>query len=476
MWDFAMSFKSIHGFIICSLLLILTACSDTDKEKELVDLFTTASQDLITINFPAGTTEDIISINTFVDYEIEGLKSNGVDVIPITDNIVWSLSAGAASTINQNGRLSSGPVAEVVTITAKVGVLTATLSVTVSAAKFDKVIKLNGTPVFINMCQSQQIKPIGSYLNDDGTEEIRPVDNTIINTITWIIRNEDNTPSQRALIKTNNSLTELQALETGDVIIQAEAMSLSSGKIITSVPFNQALDHNLNSLKLCLRSETDLAACTLSNIDIVENTVTSLMTVGNYQAADGTTFDQNISAYSKWGIDNTSNATIAFSADRQQLNVTGITPDTTANITAACGNIEQTVLDSDIENGVVLDIPVTCASGNINCLHSTAAINVVSITVTSLSVTANGLALVDDTPLVLSTAPATIVLVVTANFSDGSSQDITTDTSVIYNNRSDQVITGISGSPGEYTVLTAGEADIQVAFQSQTFIAKITIP
>ena len=176
------------------------------------------------------------------------------------------------------------------------------------------------------------------------------------------------------------------------------------------------------------------------------------------------------------GIDNTSNATIAFSADRQQLNVTGITPDTTANITAACGNIEQTVLDSDIENGVVLDIPVTCASGNINCLHSTAAINVVSITVTSLSVTANGLALVDDSPLVLSTAPATIVLVVTANFSDGSSQDITTDTSVIYNNRSDQVITGISGSPGEYTVLTAGEADIQVVFQSQTFIAKITIP
>ena len=80
------------------------------------------------------------------------------------------------------------------------------------------------------------------------------------------------------------------------------------------------------------------------------------------------------------------------------------------------------------------------------------------------------------TPLVLSTAPATIVLVVTANFSDGSSQDITTDTSVIYNNRSDQVITGISGSPGEYTVLTAGEADIQVVFQSQTFIAKITIP
>ena len=141
-----MSFKSIYGFLICSLLLILTACSDTDKEKELVDLFTTASQDLIAINFPAGTTEDIISIDTFVDYRIEGRQSNGIDVIPITDNINWSLSAGAISAIDQNGRLNTGSVAEVVTVTAKFGVLTATLDVRVSAAKFDQVITLNGEP------------------------------------------------------------------------------------------------------------------------------------------------------------------------------------------------------------------------------------------------------------------------------------------------------------------------------------------
>ena len=476
MSDFAMRFKSIYGFITCSLLLILAACSDTDKEKELVDLFTTASQDLIAIDFPAGTTEDIISINTFVDYRIEGLKSNGLDVIPVNDNITWSLSAGAVSTIDQSGRLSSGPVAEAITVTAKVGILTTTLGVTVSAAKFDQVTGLNNTPVLVNMCQAQQIKPIGSYLNDDGTEEIRPVDNTVINTITWIIRNqEDDTPSQRAFIKTENNLTELQALETGNVIIQAKATSLSSGDIITSVDFNQTLDHNLNSLKLCLSSETDLAACTFSNTDIVEQAVVSLMAVGNYQATNGTTFNQNISAYSKWGIDN-SNMTIAFSADRQQLDVTGNTQGDAANISVACGNIEQTVLNSEIENGVVLDVPVTCASGNINCLGSSATINIVGTTVTSLAVTANGLALVDDTPLVLSATPATIVLNVTANFSDGSSQDVTTDTDVVYNNRSAPVIIAISSSPGEYTVLTAGDADIQIIFQGQIFIAKITIP
>lgn len=472
-----MYFKSIYGLIICSLLLVLTACSDTDKEKQLVDLFTTASQDIVAINFPADTTEDIVSINTFVDYSIEGLKSNGVDAIPISDNITWSLSDGAASTIDQSGRLSSGPVAETIIITAKFGTLTTSQSVFVSAAKFDRVIQLNDTPVQVNMCQAQQIKPIGSYLNDDGTEEIRPVDNTVINTISWIIKNqEDDSPSQRALIKTENSVAELQALETGNVIIQAQATSLSSGSIVTSVDFNQTLDHNLNSLKLCLRSETDLAACSLSTTDIVEKAVISLMAVGNYQASDGTTFNQNISALSKWGVDNSSNATIAFSTDRTQLDVTGNTADTTANITVACGNIEQTVTDSQIQNGVVLDTAVSCADGNINCLHASAVINIVTTAITSLDVTANGLSLDHNTPLALSSTPATIVLKVTANFSDGSSDDITTDNNVIYTNRSNLVLTDIAGSPGEYTVLRPGEADIQIEFQDQLFIARISIP
>jgi len=57
----------------------------------------------------------------FVGYRIEGLKENGVDVVPVSDNII----AGAASSIDQNGRLNSGSVTEIVTITAKLGVLTA---------------------------------------------------------------------------------------------------------------------------------------------------------------------------------------------------------------------------------------------------------------------------------------------------------------------------------------------------------------
>lgn len=478
-----MNFKSIYNFFICSLLTIFTAmlmaCSDAEKEKELVDLFTTASKDLIAINFPSATTEDLISINTFFDYEIEGTTSNGVDVIPVDGNISWSLSDGAISAIDQSGRLNSGNVAENITITAKFGVLIATQDVRISAAKFDQVIQLNTTPVTINMCQKQLIQPIGSYLNDDGTEEIRPVDNTVINTITWLIRNqEDDTPSQRAFIKTENSLTELQAFDTGDVIIQARAKSLSSGNIVTSTDFNQTLDNNLNRIKLCLSDETDLATCVFSNADLVEDATTSLMAVANYQAGNGSTFDKNISALSKWGIDNSSNASIVFSADRQQLDITGNTANSTATISVACGEIEQTVLDSEIENGVVLGTAVTCDSNNINCLRTSASINIINQTaLTSLTVTTtNGVSLIDDTPLVLNIQPVTIPLNVTANFSDGSSQDITADTNINYDNLTATIIADIINTPGTYTVLSDGNAEIVITFQTETFTAKITIP
>ncbi|VAW71336.1 hypothetical protein MNBD_GAMMA10-1399, partial [hydrothermal vent metagenome] len=324
-----MNFKSAYSFILYSLLLILTACSDSDNEQELVDLFDVASLDIIDINFPAGSTEGTISINTFFDYTLEGTKSNGVDVIPITSNTRWSVSEGAASTIDQNGRLSAGPTPDTITITAQVGSLSTSTVVNISAAKFHKVVGLNATPVSVNMCQTQQITPMGEYRTDDGTvdgvieDPPRAVDSNAINTITWIIKNAaGDSPSQSALVVTQNNITELQAFETGDVVIQAQAISQFNNELITSADLAKILgqelelNNNLNSIKVCLESETDLSTCTLDSTDLAQNNTLSLISIGNYQAADGSNFDTNISAYSKWGTDNTSNATIALSADR----------------------------------------------------------------------------------------------------------------------------------------------------------------
>ncbi len=125
----------------------------------------------------------------------------------------------------------------------------------------------------------------------------------------------------------------------------------------------------------------------------------------------------------------------------------------------------------------MLNEPVTCASGNLNCLRSTAAVNVISqVKLNSLSVTANGAALVDNTPLILTIQPITITFNVTANYSDGSSQDVTTGKDTTYNNTGELVIIEIFGSPGAYTVLGDGNAEVQITYQGLTFTAKITIP
>ena len=471
----------INGFIT-GFLLLLSACSDSEKENDLVDLFTVASLDLVEISFPADN-ETLVSTGTFVDYHIEGLKTGGTETIPVTDNISWSLSEGASSTIDQNGRLTTGTVAEQVTITAKVGYLTTRLEVTVSSAKFDRVVQLSSTPVSVNMCQAQNLKPVGRYVNEDGTEEIRAVDNTVINSITWLIRNqEDDSPSQRAIVKTENSIARLQALEAGNVIIQAQAKSLYSGTIVTSADFSQTLDNNLISLKLCRKTDSDLAGCTLSSADILENEVLAIMAVGEYQAADGSRYRENISALSKWGIDN-SNAGIALSADRQQLDITGIKTGASAVVSAACGKIEQTITDSDIKNGVVLDVPVTCATSSTACLRTDATINIrgtvtldsLTVTVRDTQQTVNETQLVDNTELVISNRPIDLIFRVTANYSDGSSSDVTADTATVYNNITPLVISEIQNSPGEYLVLGTGIAEIQITFESQGFTARINL-
>lgn len=468
--------KTVAGLLISAALLFLTACSDADKETKLVDLFTAASLDIIEISF-TDSAESIVSIDTFVDYTIEGLKSNGVDAIPVAENTVWSVSEGAASTIDQTGRLSTGSIAETLTITAKVGELTATFDVMVSAAKFDQVVMLHSETVTVNMCQSQVITPIGSYLNDDGSEEIRPVDNSIIGTITWLIRNqEDDAPSQRAFIKTENNQTRLQAYETGDVIIQAQAQSVSSGTTVTSVDFAQTLDNNLNSIKLCRQSDTDLAACTLSDPEVEENGVLALQAVGNYQASDGSTINQNVSELAKWGTDDDSVLELAFSTDRQQMDVTGLSADESADVSVACGDIEQVVSDSDIENGVVLPLAVTCVNGSLTCFADDALIDVVAVTLTSLSVRVNDLIMVDNSTLELASRPSTIIFEVEAVFSDDSTEVITTDTDTVYSNLTIGVITNIANVPGEFTVLSSGLAEVEITYQGQSFTARIDIP
>lgn len=477
-WGFAMNSKILHRCLLLCLLVLLNACSDTENETNLINLHTTANQDIISINFPADT-ETIISISSQYYFGLQGVKSNNIDTVDIVNDIQWSLSDEAVSSIDQNGLFTASATAELITLTARFGIFTESINISVSDAQFDQVIQLNdGGTISIDMCQSQTFKPVGRYVDGNNNDEIRPVDSNIINTIEWIVLDQaTNTPSQRAYIETLNNQATLQALADGDLIIQAKAFSDFAGIDVTSIDFSQQITANINSLKLCKSTDTDLATCNVSSAIVEKDKVLSLISVANYQAQDGSNFNENISANSKWGIDNSANATIAFSANRQQLDITGKIEETSAVVSVACGDIDQPIDSIDITQGVALDSDVSCNIGS-NCQSASVSIAIDQLTVSALIVSANGTDLTSTETLILDTRPDEITLITTALYSNNSQQDITSDSELVYSVTAGNniVIEEISGSPGVYTVLANGTAEIKLDYRGETFYAVISIP
>ena len=473
-----MNFKMLYKFILISFFLFLNACSDPENETNLVNLYTVASLDIISIDFPADTTETVISINSQFDFDLQGLQSNGVDLINITSNVEWSLSDGALSTIDQQGNFTASPSAETITLTAQFGYLTQSIEIRVSSAKFDQVIQLDAQTLSVDMCQSLNIKPIARYVDEGGNDEIRSVDSIIINTIEWIIRDQvDNNLSKRAYIETSDNQASLHTLAAGNLIIQAKANSVFQNTLVTSADFNQTVGNTLNEIKLCRSSDTDLSSCSVTSAAIEPGEVLSLISVASYQATDGSSFNENISKNSKWGIDNVTNASIALSADHQSLDITGNIENSSATVSVACGDIAQNIDSVDISQGVTLSSSVSC---DVNCLSSSALVSINALSVTSLDVTANNINLVDNVSTSLDAAPAEIALVVTANYSNASSEIITNDSSLVYTiitlDGQSATIEEKTGSPGVFTVLSNGTAKIQLDYQNETFIVLIEVP
>lgn len=479
-WDCAMNFKLICKTTIASLLAILVACSNESNESHLVDVHEVANEDIIAINFLLDMPETVLSINSEFEFILQGLKSNGRDLVTISDDVSWSISDDARSKIDQKGNFTAGSVAENITLTAKLGFLTASINIMVSSAKFDQVVQLSEQSFDISMCRSQAFEPIARYVDENNNEEIRPVDSSIIDTIEWIILNqEDNSASQRAYIETSNNKAVLNTLSAGDIIIQARAISLVSNADVTSVDFNQTVSNMLNSIKLCRSSDADLDSCSLTSASFEKDQVLSLSAVGNYQAQDGSNINANITKNSKWGISDTLNATGAFSnaTTREQYQITGVTEASVADVSVACGDIDQSIDNDDITQGVSLDSTLSCSA--INCLNASASLSITNLSVESFEVSANDIDLSDDESVPLDERPDTITLIVTANFSNDTSRVVTSDSILIYDIIDIDSITVIeeeSGSPGVFTVLDPGTAKIQITFRGENFIVLIEVP
>jgi len=471
-----MSFN-IFKIVLLAVSIFLCACSDTENENALVDLFTAANQDIVAISFP-DSTATVLSINAEYNFNLQGLKSNGLDFVPINKDVIWSVSDNSQSQIDNTGHFIAGVIAEEVTINANFGHLNSTFLINVSAAKFDKIVALNDSDISIEMCQTQQLTPIARYVDDNGNEEIRPLDSTLINSINWLVSDSLDTPSQKAVIKIENQQTFLTALSSGNIQVQASALSLASNVQNVSALFDVNMGNGLLNLKVCRSSDSDLNSCGMSSINIEQATLASITAVGRYALADGSNTEENITAASKWGLDNSNNISITHAAGLKQLDVTANTANTTSNISVACGDVVQNIQNIDVSKGVVLNEAVSCNSGDINCLQSSVSVSVDALAVTSIEVSANNLSLNSNQVLTLQNRPLEIVLDVNAIFSDSSSRIITSDTDLSYNLlvTSPAVVEEKFGEKGIYTVLGAGAVQIQLQYQAETFVVLIETP
>ncbi len=457
------------------LIMLMTACSDESRETNLVDLHTLADQNISSINFPANS-ETVFSTSSSTTFVLQGLKSNG-EQVTIPDNVEWSLSAGAVSTIDNNGLFSAATVAENITVNAKFGPLVESLSLVVSDAKFDRVVQLHQTTFTIDMCRIQNLIPIGLYIGQNGApNEERPVDNTIIKTIDWSIVDQGTIlVSKRAFIETQNNQAVLNTLGAGDIVIQATALSVETGVSVTSVDFAQTINAGLTDIRLCNSTDTDLANCDVTQANLEENNVLPLVSIGTYQTTNGSDESVNISKNSKWGVSNNTEASLVFADDHQSIDVTGLVADSNPVVTVACGDIVQPVLDVDVSQGVILTQSVSC-NGNPNCLLANATVNVTPLEVTSLSVSANSVDLITNQTLNLTVRPNEITLQVIGTFSNNTSSDVTANPSVAYRILQGTTVINSAGTPGVYTVLGAGLAEIEIDLGTEQFNAIINIP
>ncbi len=479
-WDFIMNFKQLaQWFLFSSLMILLTACSDEARETELVNLHATADQDVTAIEFPA-TTETVVSINSLTAFSVQGVKSNGVDRVSLASQIEWSLSNGAASSIDKNGRLTAAATAESITVYAKLGILSTSIDIRISEAKFDRVVSLNPDdklPVSIEMCQSQTITPFGVYIDASGIEETpRKVDNNVIKTITWSILNKaDSSESKNAYITTGSGGTiTLHSLAAGDLIVKAKAISAYTGSEVTSDDLSQTIGNGLSSIKICSANASSYASCGVTSDSVEQDKDISFMAIGHYVSGSY----QNISRTSKWGISN-SNMSAILSSDLQQIDVTGgVVPgetlSTASNLSVACGDIDQTIPD-DITQGIILASDISCST---DCEQSSAAITIKQLSVESFNVTANDQTLTSNESLTL-TRPVNneIKLAIKVTFSNGEESDITNSDGL-----SEEIITineleviKQTDTARTYEVLQAGSAKIELNYRGKIFYARLEI-
>ena len=401
------------AFVFLLVLFIgLSACdggsSGDDEFKEAVvvnDLVITA----ITISSP-NTIDKIdatIAVDSTEDFIATAeINSGNSEALLINDKVTWSSSDSSIISISSSGRataLTDGTVE----IRAELADLVGSVSLSASSAELTGIaITIEGELADIGICTlHQKVTAIGTFEDDDNRED------NVTAGVTW-------KSSDESIIEISNergSEGGMTALRVGDVSITAEN---DDGTVVS------------NEWILSVVDTLDTITVTPDILTLFEGGDQQFKAMGSYSDL---TEDQDITTTVEWKAQNSDASTaehLSISNEDTEEGLATALADGDAQVTATCGDDVSASVSVTVEDAVVISgIEINDDSDNAEA---------------DLGV------------------DQSIQLKAVLLFSDGSTQDVTDDSSI--NWRIDSGSAVVDESTGKVTFTEIGSSEIRVTY------------
>ena len=327
--------KTAYYFLIVSLLVLLTACDNTNDFKGIEEAIKLNKLNITSIEVEATRTKtvevstlscDTNPCNTFLPtHKTEPFKAYGFTSenkrLDITSDVEWSTSDATKAQINQNGSLTTQAVVGDVDVIATLGSAVGKTTVSVSSATLadtgiyfiNGVDDITGTTPVVVACDTYPLTILGLFSDNSKRD--------ITYNMSWSVE-EAATPTQDAKVvlnDTNQGVFSSHTVPTVPYVVKASYTDEVNNSI------QKSLDINVD----------EPAAGSTMSIDPASPTVATSATSQLTALITNNSVSKDVTSTAKWDTDDSSKATVSTAGL-----VTGVAIGSAA-ITASCGSISK---------------------------------------------------------------------------------------------------------------------------------------
>lgn len=437
-----------------------------------------------TASIPDGTTQQFTATGTFSDGTSQDL----------TEQVTWTSSDTAVATISDvtgsKGFATAGGVGTA-TITASFGSTTATADLTVTAATLQS-IAITPSMATLPVGAQQQFVATGTY-SDSTTKDITTQ-------VVW-------SSSNAAVVTVSNTqgsqgLATAKAAGTANVsatlsnVTAAAAVTVTSATLTTIAvtPVNPTIPDGSTQQFAATGTYSDMSTADLTQQVTWSSSNTAVATISNATGSKGLASAQSVGQTTITATFGTTSGGTTLSVSPATVASITVTP---ANASIAVGTKQQYTATANLSDGTTQDVTqfANWASSDTgvatisNALGSKGEATAVAAGTTTISATYNGvtgstgLTVVNATLVSIAVTPANPKLPVnfqlqftaTGTYSNGSTQDLTTQVTWASSNTGVASISNAFGSEGRASAISAGTTDISATMGSVSGQTTLTV-